>query len=62
MKIKNSILWIVLGIIIFALGCAIDNNSAAFIVEFIGAILLMVGLYPFIERSSSNTNKREVNN
>ena len=50
MKTFWKIFFIVLGLIIFLGGCSIGGGMGATIVEFLGAMVLMVGLLPYIDK------------
>ena len=57
MKTFWKICFIALGIFIFLGGCAIDRG--AMIIQFFGAIILMVGLIPMIDKDTFTTKKND---
>ena len=57
MKTFWKIFFIVLGLIIFAGGCASDG-TIAFLIQFFGAIIMMVGLLPIIDKESFASLKK----
>ena len=57
MKTFWKIFFIVLGLIIFAGGCALDG-TIAFLIQFFGAIIMMVGLLPIIDKESFASLKK----
>ena len=50
MKTFWKIFFIAMGILIFLGGCALDRG--AMIIQFFGAIILMVGLLPMIDKET----------
>jgi len=50
MKTFWKIFWIVLGLLIFLGGCGIGGGMGAFMVELFGAMIMMIGLLPIIDK------------
>ena len=54
MKSLKSVLLIIIGILLFTLGCALGGNGGAMFLSMIGGFIILLGLLPLIENSNIN--------